>query len=118
MGVKRKINELVKDFPIDMHGLNIKVDLKIIPLSSYDFLISMVWLEKHHGVLYFYNKTITRLDEKGKQTNIQGILIFVFVREISTMQLKKSFRKGCQIFAAIWKRQLEIKWLVLKTIQS
>jgi hypothetical protein len=45
-------------------------------------------------------KTITCLDEEGKQGQIQGILRAVTVREISTMQLKKSFRKGCQIFAA------------------
>jgi hypothetical protein len=51
MGAKRKINELVKDCPIDMNGLNIKVDVNIIPLGSYDFLIGMDWLEKHHAIL-------------------------------------------------------------------
>jgi hypothetical protein len=40
------------------------------------------------------------LDEDGKQGNIQGIPRDVDVREISAMQLKKSFRKGCQIFVA------------------
>jgi hypothetical protein len=45
-------------------------------------------------------QTITCLDEEGKQGNIQGIPRDVSIREISTMQLKKSFRKGCQIFAA------------------
>jgi hypothetical protein len=47
---KRKINELVKDCPIDMNGLNTKVDVNIIPLGSYDCLIGMDWLEKHHDV--------------------------------------------------------------------
>jgi hypothetical protein len=50
-----------------MNGLNIKVDVNIIPLGSYDFLIGMDWLEKHHDVLDCYNKTITCLDEEGKQ---------------------------------------------------
>jgi hypothetical protein len=93
---KRKINELVKDCLIDMNGLNTKVDVNIIPLGSYDCLIGMDWLEKHHVVLDCYNKTITCLDEEGKQGKIQGIPRVVVVREISTMQLKKSFRKGCQ----------------------
>ena len=31
-GAKRKINELLKDCPIDMNGLNTKVDVNIIPL--------------------------------------------------------------------------------------
>jgi len=50
MRAKRKINELVKDCPIDMNGLNTKVDVNIIPLGSYDCLIGMDWLEKHHDV--------------------------------------------------------------------
>jgi hypothetical protein len=45
-GVKRKINELVKVFQIDMNGINTKVNVKIIPLGSYDCLIGMDWLEK------------------------------------------------------------------------
>jgi hypothetical protein len=57
-------------------------------------------LQKHHVVLYCYNKTIDYLDEKGHQGKIQAIPRFVVVREISAMQLKKSFRKGCQICAA------------------
>jgi hypothetical protein len=48
MGAKRKINELVKYCPIEMNGLNTKVDVNIIPLGSYDCLIGMDWLEKHH----------------------------------------------------------------------
>jgi hypothetical protein len=45
---KRKINELVKDCPIDMNGLGTKVDVNIIPLGLHDCLIGMDWLEKHH----------------------------------------------------------------------
>jgi predicted aspartyl protease len=59
IGAKRKINELIKFFPIYMNGLNTKVDVKITPLISYDCLISMDWLEKHHDVLDYYRKKIT-----------------------------------------------------------
>ena len=90
---KRKTNELVKVCLIDMNGLSTKVDVNIIPLGSYDCLIGMDWLEKHHDVLDCYNKTITCLDEEGHQSKIQGIPRVVAVREISAMQLKKSFKK-------------------------
>jgi hypothetical protein len=83
-----------------MNGLNTKVDVNIIPLGSYDCLIGMDWLEKCHVVLECYNKTITCLDEEGRQGNIQGIPRVVVVRDISTKQLKKRFRKGCHIFAS------------------
>jgi hypothetical protein len=40
------------------------------------------------------------LDEEGNQRAFQGIPREVIVQEISAMQLKKCYRKGCQIFAA------------------
>jgi hypothetical protein len=40
------------------------------------------------------------LNEEGNQVTVQGIPRAVVVREISAMQLKKCYRKGCQLFAA------------------
>jgi hypothetical protein len=40
-GTKKKTNEIVKDFPLDMDGVNNIADLKIILLGSYDVLIGM-----------------------------------------------------------------------------
>jgi hypothetical protein len=77
---KRIINEMVKDCPMDMNGLDTKVDLNIIPLGSYDFLIGMDWLDKHHDILYFYNKDFTCLDEEGNLRQIQGIPKEVSIR--------------------------------------
>jgi hypothetical protein len=85
--------------PVNMNGVNTKVYLNIIPLGSYDCLIGMDWLDKHHVVLDCYNKAFTCLDEEGNSRTIQGIPRPISVREISTLQLKISFRKGCQIYA-------------------
>jgi predicted aspartyl protease len=85
MGAKRKIYELVKEYPIEINGLDTKVVVNIIPLGSYDCLIGMDWLEKHCVVLDCYNKTIKCLDEEGQQGKIQGIPRFVVVREIVVM---------------------------------
>jgi hypothetical protein len=39
---KRRINEMVKAFPMDMNELSTpRVDFNNIPLGSYDFLIGM-----------------------------------------------------------------------------
>ena len=57
-------------------------------------------MDQHHALLDCCNKRFICLDEEGKKKTIQGIPRAVAVREISTMQLKKSYRKGCQLFAA------------------
>jgi hypothetical protein len=71
-GAKRRINEMVKECPMDMNGLSTREDLNIIPLGSYDFLIGMDWLDKHHVVLDCYNKAFTCLDEEGNLRTSSG----------------------------------------------
>ena len=99
-GTKRKVTELVKSYPVDMKGLSMKAELNILPLGSYDCLIGMDWLDQHHALLDCHNKEFTCLDEEGNHKTVQGIPRVVTVREISTMQLKKCYRKGCQLFAS------------------
>jgi hypothetical protein len=99
-GTKRRINEVVRSCPINMNGVGTIVDMNIIPLGSYDILIGMDWLDKHHVVLDCHNKTFTCLDEEGKQSIVKGIPRPISIRDISALQLKRCFRKGCQLYAA------------------
>jgi hypothetical protein len=98
-GAKRKVNEMVNSCLMDMNGLSTREDLNIFPLGSHDCLIGIDWLEQHHAILYCHNKAFTCLDEKGILRKVQGIPRAVANKEISAMQLKKCYRKGCQIFA-------------------
>jgi hypothetical protein len=80
--------------------LNIMAYLNILPLGSYDCLIGMDWLDQHHAIIDCHNKGFTFLDEEENLRRVQGIPRAVTIREISALELKKSYRKGCQIFAA------------------
>jgi hypothetical protein len=60
----------------------------------------MDWLEKNRVVLDCYNKVITCLDEEGNSRIVHGIPRPISVREISTLQLKRRFKKGCHIYAS------------------
>jgi hypothetical protein len=100
IGTKRKVTELVKSCSMDKRGMSTKAELNILPLGSYDYLIGMDWLNQHHALLDCRNKRFTCLNEEGNQVTVQGIPRTVVVREISAMQLKKCYRKGCQLFVA------------------
>jgi hypothetical protein len=99
-GTKWKVTELVKSCSVDMKGMSTKAELNILPLGSYDCLIGMDWLDQHHALLDCQKKRFTCLDEEGNQVTVQVICRVVVVREISAMQLKKCYWKGCQLFAA------------------
>jgi hypothetical protein len=85
---------------VDMKGLSTKAELNILPLGSYDFLIGMDWLDQHHALLDCRNKRFTCLNKEGNQVTVQGIFRAMAVREISTLQLKKCYQKGYQLFAS------------------
>ena len=95
---KRKVTETVKQCSIKIYETNTLVNVNVLPLGSYDLLIGMDCLEQHREKVDYYNKSITCLNEDGIKTRIQGIWKEFQVREISTIQLKKSERKGCQLY--------------------
>ena len=99
-GTKRKVSEVVDKCPLVMNGLVTCVDLNVLPLGSYDVLIGMDWLEAHRVKLDSYNKTFECMDEEGNPVVVKGILKVVLGRQVSSMQLKKLCRKGCQLYAA------------------
>jgi hypothetical protein len=92
-GTKRRIHEMVRSCSRSLNGVNTSTDLNIIPLGSYDILIGMDWLDKHHDVLDFHKNSFTCLDGNGKQITVKGVPRPISIREISTLQLKRCFRK-------------------------
>jgi hypothetical protein len=91
---------MVRGWSLSLNGVNTNADLNIISLGSYDILIGMDWLDKHHVVLDFHSKTFTCLDGDGKQSTVKGVPRPISIREIPSLQLKRCFRKGCQLYAA------------------
>ena len=97
-GTKRKVSEVVEKYPLDMNGLVTCVDINVLPLGSYYYLIGMDWLEAHRVNLDCYNNTFECMDEKGNSRVVRGIPKLISMRQISTMQLKKFCRKGFQLY--------------------
>ena len=58
----------------------------------------MAWLGIHRARIDCRKKTIMCQDDQGKDVEIVGIPRPISLRMISAMQLKRSFRKGCQVF--------------------
>lgn len=77
---KRKVSEIIENFPAEINGLKTIENLNVLPLGSDDVLIGIDWLEHHRVVLYCYNKTFTCLDDKGDDRKVQDIFRAVSVR--------------------------------------
>jgi hypothetical protein len=91
--------EVVEACSIELDGLQTTRVLNILPLGSYDVLLSMDLLATHEAKLNCYEKNLECEDEKGNARILQGIQKPVFVRQISALQLKKFSRKRCPLYA-------------------
>ena len=72
-GAKRKVTCFVKKCAVVMDQFEIFVKLNVLPLGSYDILISMDWLEKHRVILNCYDKTFTCTNNDGKSISVKEI---------------------------------------------
>lgn len=63
MGRKRKVSEVVEEFPIELNKLFNTVDFNVLPLGSYDDIIGMDWVERHSlSKVQCYNKVLECID--------------------------------------------------------
>ena len=60
----------------------------------------MDWLEAHRVKLDYYHKNFECMDEEWNPRVVRGIPMVIFVSQISSMQLRKCYRKGCKVYAA------------------
>jgi hypothetical protein len=91
--------DFISDFEFSLGGQNIRTNLNILPIGSYDVIIGMDWLERNKAVLDCYAKTLKYSDENDTTRTTQGIQKPVSVRQVSTMQFKKCMKRGCQVYA-------------------
>jgi hypothetical protein len=70
-------------------------------LGAYDIVIGMDWLESHEAILNYKMKRLSLVDDEGQRCMIAGWNQGVSLRFISSLQLQKSMRKGCKIYAIL-----------------
>ena len=98
IGTKRKVTSIVRNCKIMLHNLLMHVNVNIFPLGSYDMLVVMDWIEEHKVCLNYFDKTFTCIENNGNIIKVKGIPRKVTIREIYALQMKRSIRKGCNVF--------------------
>jgi hypothetical protein len=96
---KIKVFDFISDYEFSLGVQNIKTNMNILPLGSYDVIIIIDWLEMHKAVLYCYDKSLKYKDENDTARIVKGIQKPISVRQILAMKFKKFMRKGCHIYA-------------------
>ena len=88
--------------------------LNVFPLGSYYVFIDMDWIEKHRSKGDYFNKVVECIDGKRMPTKIRGILQPILVRNISSLQLQRFFKKGYQVYVVHILDPTEVKGMRLE----
>lgn len=98
-GARVSVESEVKGCQLKIGNTTTLVDLRVTPLGSYGVVLGMDWLYAHRAKMDYRLKRIECEDDHGSPIVITGIQRPVSLRMISAMQLKRSMRKGCQLFS-------------------
>ena len=82
----------------DLNGTPTSSHLNVLPLGSYSMLMGMYWFFIHMTKVDYYDKAIECLDDDREKRILQGKKNPTSVRMVTTMQVKHSHRRGCELF--------------------
>jgi hypothetical protein len=100
-GAKQKVGGKVTGCVLNLGEFFTRANLYVTILGSYDVVIGMDWLESHEAILNCKTKRLSLVDEEGQRRVIVGRNQGVSLRFISSLQLWKSMRKGCKLYAIL-----------------
>lgn len=98
-GELQSVDLSVEECKINLGVCLTKLKVYVTALGTYDLVIGMDWLEAHQARVDCYGKRILCINDERETIQIQGIKRKVSLSFISTMQMKRCLRKGCQAYA-------------------
>ncbi|XP_059068640.1 uncharacterized protein LOC131859116 [Cryptomeria japonica] len=84
---------------VEFSNFTSEVDLFVAPLGTYDVILGMKWLGQHRARVNYFDKFVECQDDFGNKVLLRGMQREIRLRQLSAMQLRRSEKKGCQIFA-------------------
>jgi hypothetical protein len=100
-GAKHKVGGKVTGCVLNLGEFVTRTNLYVTILGYYDVMICMDWLESHEVILKCNMKWLRLVDDKGQRHVIVGWNQEVSLRFISSLQLRKSMCKGCNLYAIL-----------------
>jgi hypothetical protein len=98
---KQKVGGKVMRFSLNLGEFFTRANLYVTILGSYDVMIGMDWLESHEAILNCKMKQLSLVDDEGQRRVIVGQNQGVSLRIISSLHLRKSMRKGYNLYVIL-----------------
>ena len=72
LGTRVRIDQICQDCELEILGILLTVDLRVMDISDFDVILSMNWLTAHRVVIDCDSRRITAYTQDGIHVNFQG----------------------------------------------
>ena len=70
--IRVKIDQICRDCELEISGIILTVDLRVMDISDYDVILGMDWLTAHRVVIDYVSRRITAYTRDGIRVPFQG----------------------------------------------
>ena len=84
LGTRVRIDQICRDCELEILGILLTVDLRVMDISDFDVILSMDWLTAHRVVIDCDNRRITAYTRDGIRVNFQGRSMMLYPRLCTT----------------------------------
>ena len=72
LGIKVRIDQICRDCELEILGILLTVDLRVMDISNFDVILIMDWLTTHRVVIHCDNRRITAYTRDSIRVTFQG----------------------------------------------
>ena len=72
LGTRVRIDQICRGYELEISGILLKVDLRVMDILDFDFILGMDWLTTHQVVIVCDSRRITTYTRDGIRVTFQG----------------------------------------------
>ena len=72
LGTRVSVDQICRDCELEISGILLMVDLRVMDISDFDVILGMDWLTAHQVVIDFDSRRITAYTRDDIRVNFQG----------------------------------------------
>ena len=101
LGHSVRVNRVYKNYHLMTHDREFSADLLTLLFHEFDLILGMDWLSKHRAIVDCDKKIVRLKCSDLSEVTVHGIQSGAVSNVMSTMQVRRLLRKGCEAFLAL-----------------
>ena len=89
LGTKVRIDKIYRDCELEISGILLTVDLRIMDISDFDVILGMDWLTAHRVFIDYDRRWVTAYTQDGIVLRLRGISMMLYPQNAGASEKRK-----------------------------